>query len=128
VRVIWSPAALREVARASDYLTDFNPRAAVALLEGLIAAGDSLVQFPYGGRTVRSAGVRELVRLTPRQSGIGLHGALWASCASVTPRVVRVNPAGLADAGVACLDGAKDRAGAGLYPFERHASASAPAR
>jgi hypothetical protein len=46
VHVIWSPAALREVARASDYLTDFNPRAAVALLEGLIAAGDSLAQFP----------------------------------------------------------------------------------
>jgi toxin ParE1/3/4 len=65
VRVLWSPAALREVARASDYLTDFNPRAAVALLEGLIAAGDSLAQFPYRGRSVRSASVRELVTAYP---------------------------------------------------------------
>jgi hypothetical protein len=38
VRVIRSPAAVREVARASDYLADFNLRAAVALLEGLIVA------------------------------------------------------------------------------------------
>jgi toxin ParE1/3/4 len=65
VRVVWSPAALRHVTRASDYLADFNPRAAVALLEGLIAAGDSLAQFPDRGRLVRGSNTRELVATYP---------------------------------------------------------------
>jgi toxin ParE1/3/4 len=65
VRVLWSPAALRQVALASDYLADFNPRAAVQLLEGLIAAGDSLAQFPHRGRPVRGTNLRELVTAYP---------------------------------------------------------------
>ena len=65
MRVIWSPAALRQVARASDYLKDFNPRAAIELLEGLIAAGDSLALFSYRGRPVRGTDMRELVTAYP---------------------------------------------------------------
>jgi toxin ParE1/3/4 len=61
VRVIWSPTALREIARASDYLMDFNPRAAIRLVEGLPAAGDGLMDFPYRGRIVPRTGLRELV-------------------------------------------------------------------
>ena len=65
MRVIWSPAALRQVARAFDYLTDFNPGAAVQLLDGLIAAGDSLAQFPHRGRPVPGSNLRELVTAYP---------------------------------------------------------------
>jgi toxin ParE1/3/4 len=65
MRVIWSPAALRQVARASDYLMDFNPRAAVELLEGLVAAGDSLEHFPHRGRHVPGSDTRELVTAYP---------------------------------------------------------------
>jgi len=49
VRVIWSPSALREVARATDYLMDFNPRAAKELAEGLVQAGDSFAHFRIAG-------------------------------------------------------------------------------
>jgi toxin ParE1/3/4 len=61
VRVIWSPSALREVARATDYLMEFNPRAAIKLAEGLLSAGDGLVDFPYRGRVVPGTTMRELV-------------------------------------------------------------------
>ena len=36
--VVWSPLALREVARVFDYLADFNPRAAAQVAGALIAA------------------------------------------------------------------------------------------
>lgn len=65
MHVIWSPSALREIARASDYLVDFNPRAAVRLAEALLAAGDSLANFPYRGRIVTGTGMRELVTAYP---------------------------------------------------------------
>ena len=61
MRVIWSPSALREVARATDYLMDFNPAAAVRLAEGLLAAGDSLANFPHRGRRVSNTDMRELI-------------------------------------------------------------------
>lgn len=65
MQVIWSPSALREVARAVDYLADFNPMAAVRLADGLIAAGDSLGSFPYRGRLVAGTGMREMVTAYP---------------------------------------------------------------
>jgi plasmid stabilization system protein ParE len=40
---------------------ELNPRAAVQLAEGLLAAGDGLVDFPYRGRIVTNTGMRELV-------------------------------------------------------------------
>jgi plasmid stabilization system protein ParE len=40
VRVVWSPAALRQVARIYDYLIELNPYAAKQVLDELIGAGD----------------------------------------------------------------------------------------
>lgn len=65
MRVIWAPSALREVARTYDYLLDFNPRAAVRLAEGLIAAGDRIALFPHRGRRVSNMDMRELVTAYP---------------------------------------------------------------
>jgi plasmid stabilization system protein ParE len=65
VRVIWSPWALPEVARATDYLMDFNPKAAAELAEGLFLAGDGLAHFPHRGRRVPNTDLRELVTAYP---------------------------------------------------------------
>lgn len=65
MRVVWTETALRGVWRAYDYLMDFNPRAAVHLAESLLAAGDSLVNFPHRGRPVRGTGMREIVTVSP---------------------------------------------------------------
>ena len=65
MRVIWSPSALREISHATDYLVDFNPRAAMELAKGLLAAGDGLVHFPHRGRPVAGTNMRELVTAYP---------------------------------------------------------------
>jgi toxin ParE1/3/4 len=65
VRVVWSPSALRQVLRILDYLAEFNPQAAVAVAEGLIAAGDSLALFPHRGRPVPGTDRRDLVAAYP---------------------------------------------------------------
>jgi toxin ParE1/3/4 len=65
VRVVWTQTALRGIWRAYEYLTDFNPRAPVHLAESLLAAGDSLVNFPHRGRPVRGTNMRELVTVSP---------------------------------------------------------------
>ncbi len=65
VKVIWSPSALREVARIFDYLADFNPRAALEVSTALTEAGDSLAHFPHRGRLVPNTRLRELVTIYP---------------------------------------------------------------
>jgi len=40
---------------------DFNSAAAVQLAEGLLAAGDSLANFPHRGRRVLNTDMRELI-------------------------------------------------------------------
>jgi toxin ParE1/3/4 len=65
VRVIWSPAALRHVVHAYEYLEDFNPSAASTLAEALLTAGDSLENFPHRGRPVPGTDMRELVTAHP---------------------------------------------------------------
>jgi toxin ParE1/3/4 len=45
--------------------TEFNPRAAVELANGLIAAGESLANFPHRGRLVPNTDIRELVTAYP---------------------------------------------------------------
>lgn len=65
MKVIWSPSALREVARVFDYLADFNPRAARDVSAALIEAGDSLANFPHRGRPVPNTQMRELVTTYP---------------------------------------------------------------
>jgi toxin ParE1/3/4 len=63
--VVWSPSALREVAKIFDYLMAFNPQAAARVLNTLIAAGDSLADFPHRGRQVPNSSLRELVTVYP---------------------------------------------------------------
>ena len=65
MQVIGSPAALRQVARVYDYLVDFNPKAAAEVADALIAAGDSLENFPHRGRPVPNSTMRELVTRYP---------------------------------------------------------------
>ena len=50
MRVIWSPAALDDIARIYDYVEAFNPRAAADLAERLVVAGNALQNFPERGR------------------------------------------------------------------------------
>jgi toxin ParE1/3/4 len=52
-------------AALGDYLMDFNPRAAAHLAESLLAAGDSVANFPHRGRLVRGTSLRELVTVSP---------------------------------------------------------------
>lgn len=46
MRVLWSERALRDALRIRNYLLDYNPLAAVAVAESLIAAGNNLSRFP----------------------------------------------------------------------------------
>jgi len=50
VRVVWTGIALRGVWREYEYIHEFNPPAAACLAEALLAAGDSLINFPHRGR------------------------------------------------------------------------------
>lgn len=63
--VIWSEAALAHLRAIRAYIEQFNPRAAAALAEHLIATGNSLVTFPLRGRRVRGTDKRELVTSYP---------------------------------------------------------------
>jgi addiction module RelE/StbE family toxin len=65
MRVIWTRTAARGIERAYDYLVDFNPRAAVQVMEGLREAGNSLVHFSHRGRRVPGTEMRELVTSYP---------------------------------------------------------------
>ena len=63
--VIWSPAALREIEHIYRYIARFNPRAAANITRELLAAGDSLENFPYRGRAVLGTQLRELTIVYP---------------------------------------------------------------
>src|SRR3984957_5831899 len=78
--------ALRHVARASGYLMDFNPRAAVELLEGLVAAGDSLGTFRIGEGTCGAVTCGSWPRLTRTLSAIESHATQCPSHACAIHR------------------------------------------
>ena len=59
MQVIWSPAALREIAQIYAYIAQSNPRAAETIARALLAAGDSLASFPNRGRSVPGTALRE---------------------------------------------------------------------
>ena len=65
LRVVWSPSALREVKRVFDYLRHFNPQAAAEVAAALVAAGDSLAEFPGRGRPLPGTDKREVVTVYP---------------------------------------------------------------
>lgn len=63
-RVIWTEAAKQHVLAIRAYVGLSRPLTARRLAERLIAAGNSLAQFPDRGRP-RSGGVRELLSVPP---------------------------------------------------------------
>lgn len=65
MQVIWSPAALREIEHIYRYIAQFNPCAAKDMVMEILAAGDSLENFPYRGRTVRGTQLRESTLVHP---------------------------------------------------------------
>lgn len=65
MRVVWTEPALDGIARAYDYIFDFNPSAAAHVAETLRREGDSLVHFPHRGRMVPKTNMRELVSAYP---------------------------------------------------------------
>jgi plasmid stabilization system protein ParE len=65
MQVVWTKAALRGLWHAFDYLSEINPRAAAHLADSLLAAGDSLVNFPLRGRPVPKTAFRELLTVPP---------------------------------------------------------------
>jgi toxin ParE1/3/4 len=58
--VVWSAAALRDVAGVHKYLAKFNPEVAQRVARALVQATDILAIHPFVGRST-SAGRRELV-------------------------------------------------------------------
>ena len=62
---VWSATALANLRAIRAYIEQFNPRAAGELAAQLIAAGNSLVQFPHRGRVVPKTDMRELVTTYP---------------------------------------------------------------
>ncbi len=57
--VVWSPAALGDIARIYAYIAQFNPGAAETIARALLAAGDGLASFPNRGRQVPGTALRE---------------------------------------------------------------------
>jgi len=64
MRVSWTLAALSDLARVRTYIGHFNPTAARRFAERLVAAADSLMDFPERGRPIGSSR-RELVIVHP---------------------------------------------------------------
>ncbi|HME21558.1 MAG TPA: type II toxin-antitoxin system RelE/ParE family toxin [Acetobacteraceae bacterium] len=64
-RVIWTAFALANLRAIRTYLAQFNPRAAEALADRLISAGNSLENSPGRGRSVPGTEMRELVTVSP---------------------------------------------------------------
>ena len=65
MRVIWSPAALREIEYIYAYIAQFNPGAAERTARRLLAAGDDLEHFTDRGRPVPGIELRELTVVQP---------------------------------------------------------------
>jgi addiction module RelE/StbE family toxin len=65
VKVIWRATAHADLLRIFDYIAHDNPLAAQRLARELVAAGDSLEQFPDRGRPGLLSGTRELVIVRP---------------------------------------------------------------
>ena len=63
--VIWSKTAIVQLRAVRAYVEQFNPEAADRLAARLVAAGNSLRNFPHRGRAVPGTGMRELVTVPP---------------------------------------------------------------
>jgi toxin ParE1/3/4 len=65
IAVVWTDPALAHLEAIRLYLEQFNPRAARQLADSLVAAGNSLAEFPRRGRMVPGTDMRELVTAYP---------------------------------------------------------------
>jgi plasmid stabilization system protein ParE len=63
-QVVWSAAAVTDLAAIRAYIAQFNPVAAAALAAALVESADSLASFPYRGRP-RGRNRRELLAIWP---------------------------------------------------------------
>ena len=61
MRVRWTPASADDLQQIGEYLKEHNPTVAQSTVERLYEAAQSLMRFPYRGRTGQQAGTRELV-------------------------------------------------------------------
>jgi addiction module RelE/StbE family toxin len=57
--VVWTVSALADVEGIRRYIGNFNPYAARDMAARIIEAGDSLITFPYRGRSVPGTLLRE---------------------------------------------------------------------
>ena len=84
-RVIWTDEAVDNLTRIRTYIGQFNEPAAQRLAGRLLAAADSLVVQPDGGRPIGS-GRRELVSLAPDLIRYVVKDEAWRSPQSATAR------------------------------------------
>ena len=61
MRLRFTPRALANLADLANYLNERNPDAAERVRAAIDASVQLLVEFPYTGRLLHSAGVRRLV-------------------------------------------------------------------
>ena len=61
MRLVWTPAALRDVASVRAYIARDNATAADNQVERILAVDGNLLRFPEIGRPGRRGGTRELV-------------------------------------------------------------------
>lgn len=59
--VVWLDEARDVLHAITEYVTDWNPLAALELEMQITDSAQSLAQFPYAGRTGRVSGTRELL-------------------------------------------------------------------
>lgn len=64
MRIILTRLALADLRGIRDYIAQFNPAAAKELATGLVAAADSVANFPERGRPI-ARGRRELLAVWP---------------------------------------------------------------
>jgi len=63
--VVWTEAALRQLAEIFDYWDALNPTAAGEIYDRLLEAGNKLARMPHRGRGVSDNRYRELVVIRP---------------------------------------------------------------
>ena len=61
MKPVWVRAAVRDLARAREYIARFNPDAAREIALRIVDASERIIQFPESVRTGRMKGTRELV-------------------------------------------------------------------
>jgi len=61
MKVVWTRAAIRDLAGAREYIARDNPDAAREIAMKIVNATERIIQFPEVGRTGRMKGTRELI-------------------------------------------------------------------